>query len=254
MCEFETKPEALEEETTPVEETTEPTPTEPEAPVAPETEPEAPAQEEPVEPAVEEPAAKEPVEEPVEEPIPEEPAQPDPAIAQILTVTEGLSEQLAALEKLFNTRIMHAAHEDRIIEQMHKELQQYKNDLYSQLVRPILMDIIDVRDSIMRLAAVYRAKPEGEQNIPNKTFADYSYDLQDILEKNNVEIYRSNPGDAFVPVRQRVIKKVPTADESLHGKVAETMTCGYSYNGRVISPEKISIYYYEKPAEPAEDK
>ena len=140
---------------------------------------------------------------------------------------------------------MHADHEDKIIDQMHSELQKYKDDMYAQLVRPILLDIIEVRDSIMRIAATYQKKPEGERDIPNKTFADYSYDLQDILEKNNVEIYKSKTGDEFTPIRQRVIKKEVTHDESLHGKIAESLSCGYCYTGRVLSSEKVSVYYYE---------
>ena len=98
----------------------------------------------------------------------------------------------------------------------------------------------------MRIAEAYRKKPEGEQDIPNKMFGDYAYDLQDILEKNNVEIYREDNGDEFVPVRHRAIKKEITHDESLHGKIAESLSCGYSYDGRVISAEKVSVYFYEK--------
>lgn len=158
---------------------------------------------------------------------------------------QNFSTQLSDLEQLFSKRIMHADHEDKIIDQMHSELQKYKDDMYAQLVRPILLDIIEVRDSIMRIAATYQKKPKGERDIPNKTFADYSYDLQDILEKNNVEIYKSKTGDEFTPIRQRVIKKEVTHDESLHGKIAESLSCGYCYTGRVLSSEKVSVYYYE---------
>lgn len=171
------------------------------------------------------------------------------ALEQVLEATLRISEQLSTLTDTFNAKLMHSAHEEKIVDQMHKELQKYKEDMYAQLLRPILLDVIEVRDSIMRVGAVYRAKPEGEQNIPNKTFSDYAYDLQDILEKNNVEIYRSQTGDDFVPIKQRTVKKVATGDQTLHGKITESMSCGYSYNGRTISAEKVSIYYYEKPAE-----
>lgn len=181
-------------------------------------------------------------------PVEETEVQPD-KLDKVLESQQQLLERLEALDSLFNARIMHTDHEEKIVDQMHKELQKYKEDMYAQLVRPILLDVIEVRDSIMRIAAVYLAKPEGEQNIPNKTFSDYSYDLQDILEKNSVEIYRSKSGDDFTPIKQRVIKKVATSDESLHGKVAESLSCGYSYNGRTISAEKIIVYYYEKPVE-----
>lgn len=159
---------------------------------------------------------------------------------------EELAKQIEDLKELFNKRIMHADYEDKIIDQMHTELLKYREDLYSQLIRPVLLDIVEVRDSIMRIAETYRKKPEGEQDIPNKTFGDYAYDLQDILEKNNVEIYREDKGDEFVPVRHRAIKKEITHDENLHGKIAESFSCGYSYDGRVISAEKVSVYFYEK--------
>lgn len=187
-----------------------------------------------------------------ETPVEENEVQPD-KLDKVLESQQKLLERLEALDALFNARIMHTDHEEKIVDQMHKELQKYKEDMYAQLVRPILLDVIEVRDSIMRMAATYLAKPEGEQNIPNKTFSDYAYDLQDILEKNSVDIYRSKSGDDFTPIKQRVIKKVATSDESLHGKVAESLSCGYSYNGRTISAEKITVYYYEKPVEENEN-
>ena len=134
----------------------------------------------------------------------EEEPQPD-KLDKVLESQQQLLEQLEDLNALFNARIMHTEHEEKIVDQMHKELQKYKEDMYAQLVRPILLDVIEVRDSIMRMAAAYLAKPEGEQNIPNKTFSDYAFDLQDILEKNSVEIYRSKTGDDFTPIKQRVI-------------------------------------------------
>ena len=158
----------------------------------------------------------------------------------------ALSEQLNQLSDLFNKRILHTDHEEKIIDNMHSELQKYKDDMYSQLIRPILLDIIEVRDSIMRVSAAFLDKSEGEQDIPNKTFSGYAFDLQDILEKNNVEIYRSNNGDTFLPVKQRVIKKVATDNQELQGKVAESLSCGYIYHGRTISAEKISVYYYDE--------
>ena len=173
----------------------------------------------------------------------------DDKIDILIELQKNTLAQVQTLDKLFNAKIMHTDHEEKIVDQMHKELQKYKEDMYAQLVRPILLDVIEVRDSIMRMAATYLAKPEGEQNIPNKTFSDYAFDLQDILEKNSVEIYRSKTGDDFTPIKQRVIKKIPTNNNVLHGKVAESLSCGYGYNGKTISAEKITVYVYEENAE-----
>lgn len=176
------------------------------------------------------------------------PAENLQLLSQLLDATTTISQRLDDLSETFKTKIMFSEHEEKIVDEMHKELQKYKEDMYAQLVRPILLDIIEVRDSIIRIGAVYRAKPDGQQDIPNKTFSDYALDLQDILEKNNIEIYQSSRGGRYVPVRQRVVKKVATTDQALHGMIEESLSCGYSYNGRTISPEKVIVYIYEQPA------
>ncbi|WP_292374581.1 nucleotide exchange factor GrpE [Methanosarcina sp. UBA411] len=160
-----------------------------------------------------------------------------------------LSDKMDSLNLLFSEKIRNMEDEEKIIDQMHKGLQKYKDDMYAQLIRQVLLDIIEVRDSILRIADFYLKKPEGEQSIPYETFAGYALDIQDILEKNGVEIYKSSHEDNFVPVKQRAIKKVVTENKELHGKVAESLSCGYNYNGRTISAEKIAFYYYEEPGE-----
>lgn len=53
----------------------------------------------------------------------------------------------------------------------------------------------------------------------------------------------------LLQLSKELSKRIATADETLHGKVAESLSCGYSYNGRTISAEKITVYYFEKPVE-----
>lgn len=157
-----------------------------------------------------------------------------------------LSNKVDQMNQLFIQKIAHTTHEEKIVDQMHAELQKYKQDMYAQLVRPILLDIIEMRDSILRMSASFASKPEGEQNIPLKTFSDYAYDVQDILEKNNITIYDSKEGDDFSPIKQKAIKKVTTPVEELHGKIAESLSSGYDYLGKPISPEKVVVYVYKK--------
>lgn len=174
-----------------------------------------------------------------------------PSNTAVLEAIAQVSAQLDGLAKQFDASIKYNAGQDKVIDQMHGELKKYRDDLYAQLIRPILLDIIEVRDSILRMAATYRAKSEGEQSIPNKVFSDYArYDLQDILEKNNVEIHQSEVGDVFDPARQKGVRRIATDNEALHGAIAELVSCGYSYGSRMIVPEKVAVYYYEPPKEP----
>ena len=156
-----------------------------------------------------------------------------------------LSERIMSLEKLFNAKIMHSEHEKKIVDQMHRELQKYKDDMYAQLIKPILLDVIAIRDSILKQLKEYQNRPEGEQHIPLQVFETYAFDTEEILARNNIEFYNSEVKSDFVPVRQRAIKKIATDDQSLHSKVAESIIGGYSYNGKTISPEKVAVYVYE---------
>ena len=40
-----------------------------------------------------------------------------------------------------------------------------------------------------------------------------------------------------------------TPVEELHGKIAESLSSGYDYMGKTISPEKVAVYIYQKPEE-----
>lgn len=188
----------------------------------------------------------------LEETIAEETTTPITNLMDVINSINELTIKVEDMHKLFIKKIEHTEFEEKIVDQMHAELQIYKDDMYSRLVRPILLDIIEVRDSILRIAKVYADKPEGKQGIPNKVFVDYALDIQDILENNEIEIYQSSVNQVFVPVKQKAIKKINTDNEQLHGKVAESMSSGYIYKGRTISPEKVVVYSYEKLCEKCE--
>lgn len=164
----------------------------------------------------------------------------------ILEAISELSGRIDQMNQLFIQKIQHTTHEEKIVDQMHGELQKYKQDMYAQLVRPILLDIIGIRDSILRISANYASKPEAEQCIPLKTFRDYTFDIQDVLEKNNITIFDTKEGEEFNALKQRAVKRIPTSAEELHGRIAESMSSGYDYMGKTISPEKVAVYIYQK--------
>ena len=172
---------------------------------------------------------------------------PQPLLEQLLQQNRDMTARLESMEELFRKRIAYTDHEEKVGDRMHKELQRYRDDLYFKLIKPILVDVLEMRDSILRTAAIYGEKPAEQQVIPLKTFANYAYDLQEILEKNGIEIFSSEAGGDYVALRQRVVKKIPTQDPSLHGKVAQVLTEGYLNGDKVLSPEKVAVYIYQEP-------
>lgn len=159
--------------------------------------------------------------------------------------------KLDELTKLFERKISVSASQDMIIASMHKELEEYKNDFYFNMIKPILDDIINTRDSILRISRTNIDK--GLTEIPIKTLSDYSFDLEEILIKNGVEVFARSEGDEFSPQEAQLVEKVYTNDESLNHKIAKVLSDGYKYNDRILSRQRVNVYFYKEDLEDKEE-
>ena len=133
------------------------------------------------------------------------------------------------------------------IQSIEDKLDAYKRTVEDKLVNMFFIDIISIIDNIKRMSALYREKDENPGYIPCDTFEFYATDLESILLNNSVEIIPTTVGEKFNPRNQRIIKKIPTDDKSLHGSIEHIFSEGYLFGGRVISPAKISAYFYTEP-------
>ena len=210
-------------------------------PLPPKEESKAETAEKPVKDAA--PTAKE------KEPAKEVTAKAEPAPQNdeaVLKAIEDLGKKMDQMNLLFKQEIQNDSREEEIAEQVQAKLQKYKDDLYSRLVRPILMDVIELRESIRRNGELYTKKPEAERLVPLKTFLSYTEDTKDILEKNNITVFDSKEGDELDSLKQRVIRQIPTEKKELDGKIAESLSSGYACLGTILSPEKVTVYEYRK--------
>ena len=158
----------------------------------------------------------------------------------------ALEKQISDLTLHFENQIANSEHNERIISQLHNELQKYKSDLYFQLVKPIIQDIIEMRDGIMKMSSFYRNKPTDEQLVPISDIEAFAKECTAILERNDVEIYSSEPGTNFISKGQKVADKTPTCDSALQGKLIRSLSDGYRYKGWIVSPEKVAVWNYEE--------
>lgn len=167
-------------------------------------------------------------------------------IESLMKLCQQLSRQISSMEELFKKRIRYTDYEEKIVSQMHIELQKYKDDLYSQMICPIFADVIEVREFILnKTAEYYQNAGNDSEDFLKKNFDYLSELLKNVLEKNNVEIYQSECGELFDPKKHRIVKKEKTDDQTLHGKIVKRKSCGYRYCGKVIYTEKVMVYSYD---------
>lgn len=166
---------------------------------------------------------------------------------QITKMLEHVSEQMEQLAKDFEERFLYDEKQEKIMDQMHGELQNYRNDLYASLIKPILIDIIEVVDNIRKAGVSYANKGLEEAQAVH-VITDFIEDLHYILNNYGVDIYKATPGEPFIPVRQRILSTIATNSLELNGKVAESLGFGYFYKGKVVWPEKVTVYKYQSNA------
>lgn len=157
---------------------------------------------------------------------------------------QSLLEKIDQLTELFNEKISQSTSDEKVIDRLHSELQTYKKDLYLQMLRPVLLDLIRIKVSINKKMKEYDEERVSQKIISREEFELYDFDINEILEKNSVESYNSNPGDVFIPRQQTIIDKVDTNKKELHSRIVRSVEYGYTLNGKVLLPEKVIVYAY----------
>ena len=158
---------------------------------------------------------------------------------------QELNEKMDVMNDTVSQKILNMDFEKNVADKLHKELQGYKDDLYFQLVKPLIMDLINMRER-MRRAVKHFSKETGEKKV--EMLESYVEEIETILENNNIEIYETKKEkDDYKVKKQRIVKQIKTSDEKLHGKICNILTNGYIYTekNKIIFPEKVEVYVYK---------
>jgi molecular chaperone GrpE (heat shock protein) len=166
--------------------------------------------------------------------------------ADLQTQLDAIQDQLAKLNDEFTGKLKYDAHKDQIIDKLHQELQEYKQDIVKKHILSIVLDVVKVADDIRKWITYFRSL-DVSQRDPVKLFRYLEAipsDLEDIFYWQGVKPY-VNPEGAFNPATQRAIKKIPTDDISKDKTIAKSIRPGYEWEGKVIRQEMVAVYVCE---------
>ena len=156
---------------------------------------------------------------------------------------EQIQMDLKQLYRKFEDEISYIDKKDNAVAAIREELNSFKDSLYINIIRHMLVDFINIREGISGQVELKRSK--GGENM---SLEDVSYMIEDfeiILNQNSVEIFKSEPGTKFDPHKHRLVKKVPASDPSQVHTICESKSDGYIFNNSVIYPEKVVVYTEE---------
>lgn len=182
--------------------------------------------------------------EPETEPTAELSVESEIAAPEVVDFRAAFDEVKGKLDELttkFEQKIAVDAHKAELFDKMYNELQSYKNDIYSKMLKPFVLSTITLIDDTNTFLSKLE---ENESRKAEKYLRGIPDDLADILEQNGVEIYEEE-GDVFNPRTQRAMKSIPTDKPELDKTIVRRLRRGYRWQGVVLKPELVQIYKYE---------
>ena len=168
------------------------------------------------------------------------------------SVLNEIKDQLRDLSRSFESKLKYDAHKNKIIDDLHQSLQEYREGLVKKYLHRIVTDIIKIVDDMRKFSTHYKNQSDSEKQSEGTTEKLYKYieniasDLEDLFAWEGVTPFTCD-GDVVDPSRQRILKKIETDDPEKDKTVAERLRPGYEWDGKIIRPEMVSAYVY--PAE-----
>ena len=158
---------------------------------------------------------------------------------------DAIEGKLSNLYQEFQSKIKYDAHKEKIIDDLHNELREYKDGLVKKQVIAIIKDIIVIIDNV-RKTINYDTSFETSSIDSEKFFKHAEgiiFDLEDILMLHDVEPFILD-NSVFDPAKQRVIQKVETSEKIKDKTIARRLCPGYKSGKKIIRPEKVEVYVF----------
>jgi molecular chaperone GrpE len=184
------------------------------------------------------------------------PAVEPPGIPTVLDAVRILGDQvngrLEVIQAMVERELRAEMTRERVVDRLHAELQEYKQDLLLKVMRPIFVDLIQLHDEISKMEEVRKeaagtggSEPDSEIDTVGPLLESIRVGIEDVLYRQGVEPFQE-PQTTFDARRQRAVTTVPTEDPELNKTVAARVRQGFQAGDKVIRPEMVSVYTLKK--------
>jgi molecular chaperone GrpE len=163
--------------------------------------------------------------------------------AVLKDVGDDLGRRLDAVRTSLDRELRAEATRERVIDRLHAELQEYKQDLLLKVQRPIFVDLIQLHDDVGKM---FEARSAADAGAPaaadiRGVLQSIQTAIEDILYRQGVEPFALE-GDEFDPRRQRAVSTQATDDALFNKKVAVRLRKGFASGDKLIRPEIVTVF------------
>ena len=156
-----------------------------------------------------------------------------------------IGDQINALKKLLED----SSYKDKIIKDLHEELQSHNRDLHAEIVKPLLKNMIKMHE---RLTKTYKFYENTEAKSSPETYTrllreveNCKLHIQDILEDEyDLEYFEPTIGSAYSPKEQTAIRTVITDTPEQAGTIKEFHYGGFrnTTTNKIFQPSTVTVY------------
>ncbi len=156
---------------------------------------------------------------------------------------DELGRRLDTLRAIFERELRAEANRERVIDRLHAELQEYKQDLLLKVQRPIFIDLIQLHDDVGKMIEARPACEAGSAPAGDVRgiLESIQTAIEDILYRQGVEPFALE-GNEFEPRKQRAISTLATDDAALAKTVAGRLRKGFAAGEKLIRPEIVTVF------------
>lgn len=173
----------------------------------------------------------------------------DNIVSMLSEQKESLSNIRLLIEKLVG-QIEDSDRKEKIIQNMHAELQSYSRGFGQELLSPILMHLISLHDITCKALVKYREDnpSTGDATATEMNLISIKKGIEGVLFDYNIEPIIPCVGDKFDPKVCKPIDIVITDEEQKDGTVAKVFNLGFrnTNNMIVLKYPVVEVYSYKK--------
>ena len=157
-------------------------------------------------------------------------AKPAVEIPDYSSKLDELNAEMAKFNKVYQEQVRR----DELMNSMHKEVDNLRNDVYSKLLRPYKLSIISLYDSIARTYEYYSAEARKDEADAYgkllKQIENYMLSIIDTLcDEYNLDSFEAAVGEPFNRSAYKTMNIIETDDPAKNNTVAKAHQCGFKY-------------------------
>lgn len=141
-----------------------------------------------------------------------------------------------------------AAAREKVIDNLHDEVQRLRVGEQALLLRPVVVDLQSLRNDLLRQASTIPGELSARQVAD--LLESFALSVEQTLERCGSTPVRPLPGEAFSARDHRAVKVVAAESEEDDSTIAEVVADGYydANLGRVTTPARVHVRKWTAPA------